>query len=113
MVVSWGCVWACAPKEGDKHSSCEDILYLFHNVLYFLLQFLQSFVNHACYIVVYLVVLLQAHRYWRIELLVHGYIYIRQKDETACQPVGIRCALVDEIKDFLFCRGIITGIVPL
>lgn len=54
------CLGLCSQREGDKHSSCEDILFLFHNVLYFLLQFLQSFVNHACYIVVGLVVLLQA-----------------------------------------------------
>lgn len=79
-----------------------------------LFQFFQSFFNHGLYVVVGLIVLLQAEQVLAcIYFFVQGYIDVGQQDEAACQPVGMRSALVDEVQDLFFCFGIFALVVEL
>lgn len=82
-------------------------MYFSHIHCILLFQLFQSFLNHTFDIIIGMIVLLQAQQILAcIQFLIHSDIYIGQKDEAACQPVGMRGALVDEVQYFLFGCGI-------
>ena len=61
-----------------------------------------------------MVILLQAQQVLAcIQFFIHCYIYIRQQNETSCQPVSVWCALINEVEYFLFSSSVFTCLIQL